>query len=451
MSEIMKKIEKDNFLNKITINDFYLWPIIKFSYFYRIIGGKIKRKNRRSIINNLKNLFFGLTNWFSRYDVICISDSSHTSKKKINGMMVNRFCDPIISKIEEKKLKTLDIEIPLPRHFPMKKNFNKNIVSITPINIIAKIIEILLVRNIVIKNIDILKKIKIQYKIKQVDEYKLYRKFYSKFIVWSIIYKIYKPKYIFLTCYYDNLAAVVAAKYKKIKVIEIQHGFIGKTHQGYNYTTNIPKLYFPDFLLSFGEYEKNSDIKTFIIDKENIIPIGHYYINFINSKILSQKKQDHSIIKVLVTLQETIQDKLIVFILESTKYSNKIFYDLLPRNDFDQKLTNKFVKVLSQEDFYQIIQEYDVHVTAYSTCAIEAPSLNVPNILVNIDNIAKEIYDDILDPRTSQYVNNPKDFVQEIENTPNQDRRYAEYNSKVIAQNYDDNLESALNKIFSSN
>ena len=448
MSEIIKKIEKDNSLEKITVDGFYLWPMIKFAYFYRIIGGEFNEKRGKSIISTVKNLVFGFTNWISNYEAIFISDSSQSSKKIINGMRENRFCDPIIKKLEEKKIKTLNIEIPVPQHFPNKNNSYKNLVSITPINLIAKIIEKTYIRKNAINNIEIINKIKNEYNIKQLDEYKIYKKFYSEFLVWSLIYKIYKPNYVFLTCYYDNLAAVVAAKDNEIKVIEIQHGFIGKTHQGYNYITKIPNRYFPDYLLSFGEYEKNSNIDTFIIEKDKIIPIGHYYIDLINSQNIDLKIKDENVVKVLVTLQETIQDKLIEFILESTEYSDKIFYDLLPRNDTNIDVNNEFVKVLAKEDFYQIIRDYDLHVTVYSTCAIEAPSLNVPNILVNIDDVAQEIYLDILDPRTSVYVNSPSEFVKEIEsNASRQDKKYAEYNSTVIAQEYDDKVQRALSII----
>ena len=92
-----------------------------------------------------------------------------------------------------------------------------------------------------------------------------------------------KPKQVFLVVAYENKALVAACKKMNIEIIELQHGTISPYHLGYSYPENTMKInneikeieYFPDKILSFGDYWQNSS--NFPIDKENIISMGFPY------------------------------------------------------------------------------------------------------------------------------------------------------------------------------
>ena len=99
--------------------------------------------------------------------------------------------------------------------------------------------------------------------------------------------------------------------------------------------------------------------------------------------------------------------------------------------------------------FYEVIAECDIHMTVYSTTAIEALSLGKPNILVNIDNLSVEHFGTVLgnNPFTS-IVNSPEELIDVILNLnrvePSVVKESNAYNVKL---NYKKNVNDFLNRI----
>ena len=159
------------------------------------------------------------------------------------------------------------------------------------------------------------------------------KQFIAQIIIYKIIFYIYKPKAIFLTCYYGKEGILLAAKNRKIPVIEIQHGIIGYKHPAYNHKI-LARDYYPDYLLTFGESEVNEPSENFIFKNTQVYAIGSHYINYIGNKKTSNpietliKKYDFSI---AVTMQSTIEEELLEFIKKAANLDEKILYLLLPR------------------------------------------------------------------------------------------------------------------------
>lgn len=89
-------------------------------------------------------------------------------------------------------------------------------------------------------------------------EKQLSRRRYLKYYYRCLFEKI-APEVIFIegACYGNRVHIVEEAKQLGIKTVEIQHGFIGRSHPAYNYILNDEKDYIqhcPDFLLTYGEY-----------------------------------------------------------------------------------------------------------------------------------------------------------------------------------------------------
>ena len=134
------------------------------------------------------------------------------------------------------------------------------------------------------------------------------------------------PKLVFLVVAYENKALVAACKKMNIEIIELQHGTISPYHLGYSYPENTRKFndeikeieYFPDKILSFGDYWKNAC--PFPIDSENIISMGFPYFEE-NSKTymkIAEKKDN-----------EQIGQQQILFISQGVigKYLSKLAYE----------------------------------------------------------------------------------------------------------------------------
>ena len=102
--------------------------------------------------------------------------------------------------------------------------------------------------------------------------------------------------------------------------------------------------------------------------------------------------------------------------------------------------------IVKDENFYELTMLADFHATVYSTCAIEAPSLGVQNILINIDGLSKRFYGNILsDRRVTRFVDTPQEFVSIANDFEKLDRdTIVKLNEDLIAVDYEGNIRELL-------
>jgi len=106
------------------------------------------------------------------------------------------------------------------------------------------------------------------------------------------------------------------------------------------------------------------------------------------------------------------------------------------------------VWVFLDRDFYELMMYVDYHATVYSTCALEAPSLGVQNIMININNLSKEYFENILSDEITTYVNSPQELINTINNIKKLDKNTVYHNNEnIIMPNYRNNLKTALSNI----
>jgi len=91
----------------------------------------------------------------------------------------------------------------------------------------------------------------------------------------------------------------------------------------------------------------------------------------------------------------------------------------------------------------------DIHSTVYSSCAVEAPSLGAPNILVNINNLSKLYFSSLLrDERTSRYVGTPREFLKAVRSFSGIEREsVVRLNEDIIKPGYPDNIKLFVEKV----
>ena len=115
----------------------------------------------------------------------------------------------------------------------------------------------------------------------------------------------------------------------------------------------------------------------------------------------------------------------------------------IPR-DFSKKYkTTENIKIIPWLNCYEIIMECDYHVTVYSTCALEAVTLGISTVLINIDNFSNIFYKEY-DNKLLKIVNTIDEFLSHI-----RDDNLKLINKEVLSLNYKGNLESI--KILLSN
>jgi len=389
----------------------------------------------RSMILLLKNSFFGFKNWFRNYDYIFLSTSDQ--RKLVDGNFYDKLCDPIIDEFNKRGNRSLIIEKCSSKRF--KKVKNQNIVA-------KELIEIVY---LFFYKISFLKKKKSPIsKIINLDYNRSIQSFKISYRIYILILTIYKPKAIFVVCAYTHMPIIKASKKLGIKTIELQHGVISKEHFGYISKLKIKnrQMYLPDILLTFG----NINIDNFLIN--DTYPIGHFYLEYIRSNFKIDKKLSKLINNYNMVIGVSMQisyweiDSLIIFINKVALIKKDILFVLIPRNNtfIDMKLPSNII-VYNDLDCYNIILHCNIHMTLYSSCAIEVLALGVPNILYNYKNFAKKYYENILNNFYTEIIDSEENFLEAVEKfskIDKQDILHGQYN--VIRIDYRKNIKKFM-------
>lgn len=399
-----------------------------------------KLKKILNYIMKLKNIFYGFKNWFRNYEYICFSDSEQ--RKLINNTYKDKKMDDIVDKLNEN---VLFIESPTLKHY--ENVCTQYIVSQSLLDFITLFYKKISLRfNIENKDItEILNKENINFDYKNII-----KKIRADIKIYTILFYIYKPKAIFISCAYCRFGVVKAAKNLGIDVIELQHGVITNAHYGYVSDIKLNNSYLPDKLLSFGFNEKN--MKNLLIKK--IIPIGSYYLNYLKTNFKSDEELKYKINSYKYIIGVSMQDEdweykgILSFIYNVASKNKDILYIIIPRRRKDGIKLSDNIVVYEKLDCYNLILHCDIHVTLYSSCALEAPTLGIPNILININDFAKKYYKNILDEYHTKIVNSEESFFKAMKNITNLDKKEIQLkNSKVFVSDYEKRVNSFIKKI----
>lgn len=284
-----------------------------------------------------------------------------------------------------------------------------------------------------------------------------------------------KPKVVFLVVAYENKALLAACKKMNIEIIELQHGTISPYHLGYSYPENTMKFngelkemeYFPDKILSFGDYWKNAC--PFPIDSENIIPMGFPYFEE-NSKTYmkiaedknSKEGNDQKTEKkqILFISQGVIGKYLSELAYETALNMNKnnennednaqnynFIYKLHPGEygtwkenyDYLTKAVNEFdnftVINKSEPPLYELFAESHYQIGAFSTAIYEGLAFNCKTFIIDVPGV--EYLDDLIDKDIVKKVNSSEELINYINN---ENISIQEYDKDYFFKNFDETI-----------
>ena len=390
-------------------------------------------------VEKVKNIFYGFKNWFRQYDYICFSDSSQ--RRLISGEYKDKIMDDIVDRLDNSLL----IELPNSSHY--KNVFTKNITSQSFLDFISFLYKQVLFSKIILnKNLDeILSKNSIEFDYKSLIMSTLVEE-----KIYKILFSIYKPKVIFISCAYCRFGIVKAAKGLNIDVVELQHGVITEMHYGYVSKIKLDTSYIPNRLLSFGYNENN--IKSLII--KNVIPIGSYYLDYLQSNFKPNKKLKSIVKNYKYTVGVSLQDAdweyegMLSFIERVAKKDKDILYILIPRKRTDNLKTSKNIILFNSLDCYNIILHCNIHATLYSSCVLEAPTLGIPNIMIDLNCFASKYYENILSKYHTKIVDKEEKFIKAIYDMSQLEKKSIQLNnSKVFVSNYNKRINSFIKNI----
>ena len=240
---------------------------------------------------------------------------------------------------------------------------------------------------------------------------------YKKYID---LFKKRKPKKVFVVVAYENHAIVAAAKHLGIEVIELQHGTITYYHLGYSYPEKtrlngeIP--YFPDKILSFGDYWMNGDMSP--IDMENVFPVGFPYFEYQSKDFIGLEAVDNQI---LFISQGVIGKYMSNLALEFVKYNRdfKIIYKLHPgeyenwRENYPalveaSSLDNFEVIDNSEIPLYKLMAQSNYQVGAFSTAIYEGLMFNCKTFILDVPGV--EYLEDLIEKGYVFKIKNAEDL-----------------------------------------
>jgi hypothetical protein len=211
-------------------------------------------------------------------------------------------------------------------------------------------------------------------------------------------------------------------------------------------------MFYPKFIGVFGERTKfYLEKRSYIKNKNNIVPLGSFLIDhykFIKNDTILNLKNSFKLL-ICVTLQWTVINSVVEYIINQSKSNEDICFILIPRTkgDLDEfNIDYSNVKVFPNINTYEIITNCDFHLTCYSTCAIEAPSLGTKNIFLNYGNFSSLYYSDYIKNKEFNAVISITDDIKTLNEflKPYTKNKVAEQNDDYIYNNYDVNLKKML-------
>lgn len=240
---------------------------------------------------------------------------------------------------------------------------------------------------------------------------RIYHRIVAGSKVYEMLIRLFKPKAIFVVCYYSQFELISAAKKHNIPVIELQHGLITRGHRAYYFKKEQPQKFMPDYFLSYGPYFSQIILEGKLVGSDSILDYGYSFLDEVDSQLeistelIGLKKQFDLLVCVTGQLEVTDID-LMKMVLEVSKKFPKICFLFKPRfsHSFPQFVGTDNLKRVDDINTYELLKFCDCHLTVYSTCALESIALGTPNISVDIKGYYSKYLKDLLYDNSYNFV-----------------------------------------------
>lgn len=373
---------------------FEVYPWLKPTIFSAIQRGDSPTSSNKSMRFQLKQLFSG---WkFLKSPAQTIVFSNTLERRDLGSGVVDKLFEAITASPQLQEAKTIEAKMPS-NFFPLSSYANQKVASRSILYMKELLRGKIQLRKLKIDGLEPIQKLIDEHEL-NIDCTSIVRRQLAQYLVMKNFLKKQKGlKYVFLSVSYTNFGLVIACKKAGIKVIEAQHGVINEQHYGYSYAYDPKQNQFPDHLLTFGTADATFIQEGRLAPFVKAVPVGSYVIqHYLDATIKPQNKT------VAISGQDcaTGIDAVNTFIDLAKRMPDLTFYFKRRRMDrafYDAKYTFPPNWIFEEEkDVYELILSCDVHLTAYSSCAIEAPSLGRRNLLFNLNNKAEAYYKDKL-------------------------------------------------------
>ena len=239
--------------------------------------------------------------------------------------------------------------------------------------------------------------------------------------VYGILIRLFKPKAIFVVCYYSQFELICAAKQYNIPVIELQHGLITPGHRAYHFKNKQHTEFMPDFFLSYGPYFSQIISKGKVVPPKSILNYGYSFLNEVDKQMkispaLSKfKGQFDKLICITGQLEVTDADLMNMIFEVSEDYPKTCFlFKPRFRDSFPQFVGTANLLRVDDINTYELLKFCDYHITVYSTCALESIALGTPNISIDIKGYYSKYLKNLLSDNPYNFEANNKEDLKAI-------------------------------------
>lgn len=439
------KLETEYNFNNIKIQDTYPWELVRVYLYYEItrklgIFGSAQQSSVslfdkiKSFAPFIKNSI--LSNPFSGKNDIDVLVFSHPRKVFYNNQYQDIYSYFLSNNFTELNKSYCVIDSPyLNKHYIKSNNHVKFNDRILLSSYFYKKRNKIAFTDEELENINFIKtKIKESFNV-DVD---LFNIFSNHILNFKYEYCKYKElldeknvKQVYVVVAYENKALISACKDLGVEVLELQHGVISKYHLGYSFPdSNVH--YFPDKILSFGDYWEES--VSYPISLENIFPIGFKYFEE-NSKMYKNIPKIKN--QILFISQGVIGEYLSNFAFDLFKKldENYTFVYKLHPGEYETWRENYPVlsKLIKYDNFklidnneiplYKLFAESEFQVGAFSTAIYEGLSFNCKTFILDVPGV--EYLDDLVEKNIVIKINDSDDMVDKLnDNLVNYDSEY---------------------------
>ncbi|MEM9077489.1 MAG: hypothetical protein AAGC43_10635 [Bacteroidota bacterium] len=449
----IRRIEDEYEVKQIRYKGESYWPLFRSLMLSEISFGKDYKKNvsTTGVFEKVTSAFFGFLNWFRKYDYIAFSN--HLEQKYVDGAYIDKLLEKTITELGHNRVLYIENTN---KHLKNSDYRGKRVVSWNILLLLIGVVSKINFFKTKLTGEAILEDIITQEGLAIRPEVRL-RQFLAKTWVLHILFKIYRPKCVFLTDY-GYYPMTFAAKKLSINTVEYQHGIIGKVHPFYHPKVKLNPTFCPNYLFVFGEYDKQSLSDGNYVSSQNIFPVGNFYLEYVlnrkyNPEIVNLVNQYRASICIPTNILS--QEFLLSFVHKAALQVPDVIFILVPR-DYGQfsplidQIEAPNVHVENKHTFQEVVRHCTFNSSTISTCNLEAISLGVQNILIeDSTKLTKKYYGELLsDTSVTKFVETVDEYVECI-NTfkPIEKERIINSNDKNYMPNYPKNLILALNKI----
>jgi hypothetical protein len=454
-SRILQEIESRYDINSIKVMGESFWPYIRLLIFSELYSGiiQVHKKDYTTPVRKLRNATRGLFHWWKKWDYVFFSND--LERKVVDGRIIDKLTEYANELVGYEK--ALYVEQVEKNHLNQTHYGRKKVASFDFILIVTGITKIFnrSFRNIQIDNEELLIRVLSEFDLSVPYRQKL-EEFFLKVTVLRFLFKITKPKAVFITDYGMMPVVYAARSIGGINVIEFQHGVIGMAHQYYHPAVALNPKFCPEFLFAFGTYDAQSLAHGNYVTKEKIFPVGNFYLDTVMR--LPSRKEITSIQlpfqkSVCVPTDRVTHVYLKDFIIDVAKKLPEVIFIIVPRNtsylDKEDKNLPKNVYLEKFYSFQEVVRHCTYNSCTNSTCCLEALTLGVPNILIDEDGLVSSYYGNVLtNQKTTKFARNKEEYIELVRDFEPVSREEITYsNMRNFMPNYQENLQNALKRI----